>query len=589
MPVENCPARGEWTRLLHEALTDDRQRQLEAHLERCPECRKQLDEIAGALPLCPEPVAAEGGGATLLESVMRKLLSPAAPAESTGGAGTPELLELPPGMLEPATRRGSLGRIGHFDVLSVIGRGGLGVVLRAFDPKLNRIVAIKIPAPELVANPMVRRRFQREAQAAAAVTNEHVVRIYAVDEARSIPFLVMEYVDGCSLQQEIDRRGALDVKQVVRVGMQLAQGLAAAHKQGLVHRDIKPANILLDGGLERVKLTDFGLARAIDDATLTQSGTVAGTPQYMSPEQARGETVDSRSDLFSLGGVLYTMCTGRPAFRAETPLAVLRRICDDEPRPLRQINSEIPSWLAEIVETLLRKNPEERYQTAEEVGSALESWLAHLQQPQLATPIETFVTEPAPRRVAEPVAGRSVQPHGRAFWVAVSFGAVLALMLLLGFIVAIPTRVDVSGPQGFEEPATARAPVDVRSALVAPPVPPVPVVDPLAEEGVFRLPGQVNSVVFSRDGESLLAGTWGFGVMRIALPRSTVRRTPQVEGIPRAEILSQPDPAESMTTLFADGPKHVIRLAALPDGRIAIGGEEGVFQLRNLKNPQSVQ
>ncbi|RPI82746.1 MAG: serine/threonine protein kinase, partial [Planctomycetaceae bacterium] len=174
MPAEDCPARGEWTRLLHEALTNDRQRQLEAHLERCPECRKQLDEIAGALPLCPEPVAAEGGGATLLESVMRKLLSPAAPAESTGGAGTPELLELPPGMLEPATRRGSLGRIGQFDVLSVIGRGGLGVVLRAFDPKLNRIVAIKIPAPELVANPMVRRRFQREAQAAAAVTNEHV-------------------------------------------------------------------------------------------------------------------------------------------------------------------------------------------------------------------------------------------------------------------------------------------------------------------------------------------------------------------------------------------------------------------------------
>ncbi|MCY2966430.1 MAG: protein kinase [Planctomycetota bacterium] len=421
MAAENCPERGEWTRLLHEALTPDRQRLLERHLESCPECRRQLDELAGELPVSPQPGAAPPG--TLLESLLKKMIADNAGGTADRAPLDPSLdpaIALPSGLLEPSTRKGSIGRIGQFEVLAVVGRGGLGVVLRAFGQRLNRVLAIKIPAPELVANPMVRKRFQREAQSAAAVSHDHVVRIYGVDEARDTPFLVMEYISGGSLQQEIDRRGALDVRQVVRVGMQLAQGLAAAHKQGLVHRDIKPANILLDGGLERVKLTDFGLARAVDDATLTHTGVIAGTPQYMSPEQARGETVDSRSDLFSLGSVLYTLCSGRPAFRADSPIAVLRRICDDEPRPLRQLNPDVPPWLAEIVETLLRKNPDERYQTAEEVASALESWLAHLQQPGGATPIAVFVPDSTR---ATPVA----QTRRPNYWFAAAFIAFVLL------------------------------------------------------------------------------------------------------------------------------------------------------------------
>ena len=424
MAAENCPERGEWTRLLHEALTPDRQSRLERHLESCPECRRQLDELAGELPVSPQPGAAPPG--TLLESLLKKMIADNAGGTADRAPLDPSLdpaIALPPGLLEPSTRKGSIGRIGQFEVLAVVGRGGLGVVLRAFDQRLNRVVAIKIPAPELVANPMVRKRFQREAQSAAAVSHDHVVRIYGVDEARDTPFLVMEYISGGSLQQEIDRRGALDVRQVVRVGMQLAQGLAAAHKQGLVHRDIKPANILLDGGLERVKLTDFGLARAVDDATLTHTGVIAGTPQYMSPEQARGETVDARSDLFSLGSVLYTLCSGRPAFRADSPIAVLRRICDDEPRPLRQLNPDVPPWLAEIVETLLRKNPGERYQTAEEVASALESWLAHLQQPGGATPIAVFV----PESTRATSVARTRRPN---YWIA---AACLAFVLLSVF------------------------------------------------------------------------------------------------------------------------------------------------------------
>ena len=228
----------------------------------------------------------------------------------------------------------------------VLGRGGFGIVLKAFDPALSRVVAIKVLAPQLAASAAARSRFAREARAAAAVVHENVVAIHAVDSWNGLPYLVMPYIAGRSLQERVDRDGPLAVKEILRIGMQTAQGLAAAHAQGLVHRDVKPSNILLENGVERVKLTDFGLARAVDDASLTQSGVVAGTPQYMSPEQARGEAVDHRSDLFSLGSVLYFMCTGHPPFRADSTPAVLRRVCDDRPRPLREVNPDVPDWLA---------------------------------------------------------------------------------------------------------------------------------------------------------------------------------------------------------------------------------------------------
>src|SRR5205085_10991456 len=154
----------------------------------------------------------------------------------------------------------------------------------------------------------------------------------------------------------IDCDGPLAVEEVLRIGMQAAAGLAAAHAHGLVHRDVKPSNILLENGVERVKLTDFGLARAADDASLTQSGVLAGTPQYMAPEQAQGEGMDHRADLFSLGSVLYAMCAGRPPFRAETTLAVIRRVCDEHPRPLRDINPEVPAWLAALIARLHAKD-----------------------------------------------------------------------------------------------------------------------------------------------------------------------------------------------------------------------------------------
>lgn len=277
--------------------------------------------------------------------------------------------------LEPTTKPGALGQLGHYDVLEVIGHGGFGTVVRAFDEKLHRMVAIKIMAPKLALTSPARKRFIREARASAAIRHENVVGIHAIEE-QPIPYLVMEYVAGETLQQRLDRTGPLEVPDVLRIGMQVAHGLAAAHVMGSVHRDIKPANILLENDVARVKLTDFGLARAADDASVTQSGIIAGTPMYMAPEQAQSLGVDHRADLFSLGSVLYVMSSGRPPFRAPTTLAVLKRVAEDTPRPIRDIMPEVPERLCNLIQRLHAKNPDDRPQSANEVARVLEQYLS---------------------------------------------------------------------------------------------------------------------------------------------------------------------------------------------------------------------
>jgi serine/threonine protein kinase/WD40 repeat protein len=278
------------------------------------------------------------------------------------------------GFLEPPTRPESLGRIGHYEVLEVLGRGGFGIVLRAFDEVLQRVVAVKVLAPEIAATSPARKRFLREARSSAAVRHENVVQVYAVEE-QPLPYLVMEFVPGETLQQLLDRTGPLDVPEILRVGRQVGEGLAAAHDNGLIHRDVKPANILIQGGggaRRQAKLTDFGLARAADDASISQSGLVAGTPLYMAPEQANGDSLDHRADLFSLGSVLYVMCTGRPPFRAGGTMAILRRVCEDTPRPIREVIPEAPEWLCDLIARLHAKDPAGRFQSAREVVDLLQ-------------------------------------------------------------------------------------------------------------------------------------------------------------------------------------------------------------------------
>jgi hypothetical protein len=307
--------------------------------------------------------------------------------------------------LASSSEPSSLGRLDHYEVLEVVGRGGMGVVLRARDTKLARVVAIKVLAAPLAVSGTARQRFAREARAAAAVRDDHVIAIHAVRDEALIPYLVMEFIDGCNLEVLLRKGGSLEVREILRIGIQAASGLAAAHKQGLIHRDVKPANILLENGVQRVKLTDFGLARAADDASLTQSGLIAGTPLYMAPEQAAGEPLDARADLFSLGSVLYELCTGRPAFRAPTTVAVIRRVCDDAPRPIREVNPDIPEPLCQLIERLHAKKPADRPASAKEVADLLAGLLADLNTGRSRAPSAT-VPGPVPARRAAPTRGK---------------------------------------------------------------------------------------------------------------------------------------------------------------------------------------
>jgi serine/threonine-protein kinase len=281
--------------------------------------------------------------------------------------------------LSPTDDPAFIGRIGSYEVSGVIGRGGMGVVFKARDPSLNRNVAIKVLDPSLASIGAARERFAREARAMAAISHEHVVPIYCVDDHQGLPYFAMEYVAGGTLESRLRSQGPLDNISVVRIALQVASALSAAHECGLVHRDIKPANILLDPGIDRVRVADFGLARISNDASYTRSGLLAGTPQFMAPEQVRGEVCDARSDLFSLGSVIYAMCTGHPPFRAETVYGVMQRIVHDSPRPVREQAAHVPFWLEQFIDRLLSKNGEQRFDSAAEVVQLLEQELSYLQ------------------------------------------------------------------------------------------------------------------------------------------------------------------------------------------------------------------
>ena len=381
--------------------------------EVCGDDTKRRKRLEGLL-------AAHAGAIDFLEHPA--VVAPGAAVADTCAIG--EEVETPVeaalGFLTPATRADSLGRIGHYEVLQVLGQGGFGIVFRAFDEVLQRVVALKVLAPAIASTSPARKRFLREARSSAQIRHDNVVQVYAVEE-QPLPYLVMEYVPGETLQQRLDRRGPLEPAEIVAIGRQIAEGLAAAHATNLIHRDIKPANILLENG--RVKITDFGLARAADDASLTQSGVMAGTPMYMAPEQAQGELLDHRADLFSLGSVMYVMASGRPPFRAPTTLAVLKRVVEENPRPIQDVIPEAPRWLCDIIGRLHAKKREDRYQSAREVADVFAECEARLRANAGAGDFPNS----APR--AEPIRAAASQNRARRWmWFA---GLAIALLPLL--------------------------------------------------------------------------------------------------------------------------------------------------------------
>jgi serine/threonine protein kinase/Leucine-rich repeat (LRR) protein len=304
------------------------------------------------------------------------------------------------GFLNPPQNPEELGRLGPYRVLKVLGHGGMGMVFLAEDPRLKRTVALKVMLPEVAKKETARERFLREARATAAIEHDHIITIYQVDEDRGVPYLAMPLLKGMSLEQYLKRaketKKPLTLGQILKLAREIAKGLAAAHERGLIHRDIKPANIWLDataGG--RVKILDFGLARPTEtDSTITQSGMIVGTPAYMAPEQAAGQKIDGRADLFSLGVVLYRLCSGRVPWHGETAMATLMAVATEEETPLGQLNPDLPPALTELVAKLLAKKPEGRLKSAKAVVEAIVAIEKQLAADKVPV-AQTFQVEPS--------------------------------------------------------------------------------------------------------------------------------------------------------------------------------------------------
>jgi hypothetical protein len=278
---------------------------------------------------------------------------------------------LPPGYLLPAEGPDELGRLGHYRVLRLLGRGGMGLVYLADDTRLERPVALKVMRPELAADPACRERFLREGRAAARVHGDHVVKIYHVGEEGDRPYLVMELLAGRSLADVLDATDRLPLRAALRIARETAEGLAAAHASGLIHRDVKPGNVWLEEPGGRVKLLDFGLARAPAGPLVTQRNVVLGTPAYMAPEQALGQRLDERCDLFSLGAILFHMLTGRRPFAGDDLLAVLANLARGTDPPSARLGPDLPGSVGTLLDLLLATKPEDRPGSAAQIAQAL--------------------------------------------------------------------------------------------------------------------------------------------------------------------------------------------------------------------------
>ena len=298
-------------------------------------------------------------------------------------AAQPRAVKMAAGRLEidflhPPEQDDEIGRLGGYRVLQVIGVGGMGVVFRAEDPDLERMVALKAMKPSALATESAKERFLREAKATAAIEHDNIVSIYQVGQDGEIPFIAMRYLQGETLDDVLSRKNLrgepvrMSQLQTVAISREIAEGLSAAHEHGLIHRDIKPENIWLEEKSGRVKILDFGLARPLhDDARLTQRGTLVGTPRYMAPEQAAGLDVDYRCDLFSLGIVIYQMLSGKPPFRGKSLSETLKQISKSQYTPIRKLCSNVDKDLAALVAKLLSREPAARPESAADVSHAL--------------------------------------------------------------------------------------------------------------------------------------------------------------------------------------------------------------------------
>ena len=393
-----CPDRATMLRLCVQGGTNEEVESLTGHLEQCAHCGEQFDELLRKDDVtlgCSAEVTAlpESDALKALRERLGRLrpLAPVVKSEETVGLGSNGVsgaavaktgVEPALAFLAPPQEPDEIGRLGPYRILKKLGAGGMGMVFLAEDPLLKRKVALKTMLPTIAVNPQARERFLREARAAAAIEHAHIIAIHQVGEDNGVPYLAMPFLKGESLDDRLARDKKLPATEALRITYEMADGLAAAHGQGLIHRDIKPGNVWLEEqparsrapgtpavrGPAKVKVLDFGLARSeVEDTHLTHTGTIIGTPAFMAPEQARGVHVDARADLFSLGCVLYVMLTGQRPFTGATTMALLTALAVDTPKSPREVNPAIPAALSDFTMRLLAKRPEDRPASALDV------------------------------------------------------------------------------------------------------------------------------------------------------------------------------------------------------------------------------
>lgn len=388
----SCPSSEQWLLLLKESITVVEEMRLTTHLETCEACHARWLEMTGELRADQETAASTLTTPFLpfLERLQRQVPAMLIPHTEDKKSSSIQF----PG---PPTSLGKLGQLEHFHIQHEIGQGATGIVYLAWDEKLNRKVAIKVLRPESLTSALARTRFEREARAASSVDNEHIITVYDFRTLPGqLPYLVMDYVEGESLAQLLERDVSIESQQAAQIVRQVAQGLSAAHHQGLVHRDIKPSNILIkDNPKTSIVITDFGLARttAVQShdprGRLTFSGETIGTPEYMSPEQiSHPDTLDQRSDIFSVGVVLFEMLTGKLPFQGASLPDTFRVIRFEEPHTPRQLNTKVPRDLETICMKCLEKDPQKRFPAAAALAEELDRYLAG--KPILSRPVGHF-------------------------------------------------------------------------------------------------------------------------------------------------------------------------------------------------------
>jgi serine/threonine protein kinase len=344
---------------------------------------------------------------------------------------------------------------GRYELLDVLGRGGMGAVYRARDQLLERIVAVKVLPAEYADDPLLVERFEREARAAARLNHPNIVAVFDTGRDGTVRYIVMECVPGQSLAQLLNARGALPVAQAVGIAAQVADALGVAHAAGIIHRDIKPGNVMVEPS-GQCKVLDFGIARLAADAALTQTASLLGSAPYMPPEMSLGRTADARSDIYSLGCVLYEMLTDRPPFRGDVAAAIINQHVNLPPTPPSELNTSVPAGLDALVLRMLAKDPADRPQSGAETAAALRALLRD--QPTAATIAAVPPVAPAPAPPVVPDsdwASDSEERRGGSSIVPVVLA--VAAALVVGLVIALAASSGSGGPSATTKSSASSA------------------------------------------------------------------------------------------------------------------------------------